>query len=215
MEHFSPSDLRPQLEAREALEQQLFDQAYAAVRSGQLEQAQMLMDALRSIRALLQSEKRAPQVEESRSLASVEASSARRPKADRRDGVAEVAGNYADQKHGGHPFFRRNGQELVKIGWSKSANGEYVHRAPRRSVDAIVSAVERLGTKRFQIKDLIGNLSPSDGEQPLGYQVYNVIAWLRAANLIESHGRDGYKSARRDLVQAASAAWDRLERTTR
>src|SRR4051812_46307346 len=43
-----------------------------------------------------------------------------------------------------YPRFHRRGDELVKIGWSKSDRKEYHHRAPKRALDALVARLKQI-----------------------------------------------------------------------
>jgi len=92
-----------------------------------------------------------------------------------------------------YPVFERDGDRLVKVGWSKKARDEYEHRAPRDAVQAfvrhLVSRVEPGST--FVMEDLLPVPDSSGGEVP-SYQVYMTLAWLRDQGAVEKKGRDGY-----------------------
>lgn len=96
----------------------------------------------------------------------------------------------------GYPRFERDGDRLVKVGWSKKARGEYEHRAPRA---AVLAFADQVGSKTakgemFAIEELLPVRSDA-GEQLPSYQVYLALAWLRQAGAIVKRGRDGYTRA--------------------
>jgi hypothetical protein len=91
-----------------------------------------------------------------------------------------------------YPKFLREGQSLVKIGWSKSDKKPYEHRAPKRVLDVLVAALLELGQggRRFTTDEL---LPLRDGKDDIpSYQAYLTLAWLRAEHLVRQHGRQGY-----------------------
>ncbi|MEX0775327.1 MAG: hypothetical protein WD042_06385 [Phycisphaeraceae bacterium] len=95
-----------------------------------------------------------------------------------------------------YPHFFRRGDELIKVGWSKSEGKEYHHRAPRRAVDALLAAITQAGARGhvFTSDDILP-LKPSpasDGTDTIpDYQAYVALAWLRDLSLVEQHGRKG------------------------
>ncbi|MBU4199865.1 MAG: hypothetical protein KKG09_07960 [Verrucomicrobia bacterium] len=95
---------------------------------------------------------------------------------------------------GGYPGFRRDGDNLVKIGWSKTSKTEYEHRAPKRIVEALLKAVVTAGQKgpMFTVEALLPLADASDGTEIPAYQVYLALAWLRTEGLVHQHGREGY-----------------------
>lgn len=94
----------------------------------------------------------------------------------------------------GYPKFRREGETLIKIGWSKNTKSEYEHRAPRRVVDALLKGVLTAGGagKVFTVENLLPLPDPTDATAIPGYQVYLVLAWFRTEGLLQQHGREGY-----------------------
>lgn len=92
-----------------------------------------------------------------------------------------------------YPRFERDGDKLVKVGWSKKAREEYEHRAPR---NAVLAVSQHLSEKTsFGGVFVVDNLIPvydSAGQELPSYQVYLSLAWLRQAGAIEKRGRDGY-----------------------
>jgi len=98
-----------------------------------------------------------------------------------------------------YPKFFREGNALLKLGWSRKSRSEYEHRASRDAVMAVadrvaeVASLNRTGTaSRFTVEDL-GDVRMAEADEPIsGCQVYLCIAWFRRAGLIIQHGRRGY-----------------------
>jgi hypothetical protein len=130
-----------------------------------------------------------------------------------------AAGKSRPRRKGGsvYPRFARNGNDLVKIGWSKREGGEYRHRAPRSAVDLLVRAIEKEGTSsgRFTTDGLFPVIDPSDGSELPGYQGYLVLRWLREIGLISTAGRSEYiVEAEGSLQDAVEQAWEALPKDT-
>lgn len=93
----------------------------------------------------------------------------------------------------GYPRFERDGDKLVKIGWSKKCREEYEHRASRGAVEAfaqyLTSNVQP--GKTFLVEDILPVSDGADGELP-SYQVYLTLAWLRDLGAVKKLGREGY-----------------------
>lgn len=111
-----------------------------------------------------------------------------------------------------YPKFLRRKDELVKVGWSKSEKCEYVHRAPRRVLEIVGIAVDRVG-RDAALFDVDALVTLEDvgrqGDIP-SYQTYLCLAWLRHENLIERHGRQGYTISVQDLASAIKERWQSL-----
>jgi len=113
-----------------------------------------------------------------------------------------------------YPRFMRRGDELVKIGWSKSDRTEYQHRAPRHAVDAVVTRINDLAA--------MGEAFPSEKISPLKdtqtggvfptYQIFVALGWLRKLGLVKQEGRKSGYTIRRDrsLVEEVALAWETL-----
>jgi len=91
-----------------------------------------------------------------------------------------------------YPRFERDGDKLVKVGWSKKHKDEYEHRASRETVIAVARHIaSRVKAGQvFEVESLLPVLDGSGGEVP-AYQVYLTLAWLRSAGAVEKKGRDG------------------------
>jgi hypothetical protein len=113
-------------------------------------------------------------------------------------------------KSGTYPQFVREGDNLVKIGWSKADKSEYQHKSPKAALDALVGSLEKIGAggKRFAMESVIPLMTSEDGSEIPPYQVYLCLAWLRRISAVTQHGRQGY-SLKRDkgLAAAAEEAW--------
>jgi hypothetical protein len=113
-----------------------------------------------------------------------------------------------------YPRFKREGETLVKIGWSKSDRATYEHRSPRDVLNRLVAAVKRVAVRdeRFTTEDIMP-LHDDQGAELPSYQSYLCLAWLVVADVLEKHGRQGYtvRSAG-DLDAAVESAWQQLPR---
>lgn len=103
------------------------------------------------------------------------------------------SGHSTRAKASKYPLFLRDDSRLIKVGWSKKKNDEYMHRVPEGVVLAFAKHLERsVGVgSLFEIESLFPVLTAS-GEEVPGYQIYVIVAWLREAGVIERKGRDGY-----------------------
>ena len=119
----------------------------------------------------------------------------------------------ATKKHlkDAYPKFFRDGQTLVKVGWSKSEGAEYEHKCPKRAVDVLVGECARVGGpgKRFVMDTLLPLSDPDSKAEIPGYQAYVALAFLRHASLIDQHGRSGYSIPKpKSLLADTASAWD-------
>jgi len=113
----------------------------------------------------------------------------------------------------GYPRFRRDGEYLVKVGWSKKSRQEYEHRADFKVVRAVAEDLEdRLsGGRAVSVDELLPLVAGEDGEHIPSYQLYLVIAWLRSECLLNRIGRKGYTGATPNgLVAQAEQHWKTL-----
>jgi hypothetical protein len=116
-------------------------------------------------------------------------------------------------KNNGYPHFLRQGDQLVKIGWSKSSKSEYQHKAPRRAVTLFASATMGVckGGAMFSAQDLAPLIDPEDKSEVPDYQVYLALGWLRHNGLVKQHGRQGYTVANPDLfLSLIDEKWESL-----
>ena len=92
-----------------------------------------------------------------------------------------------------YPKFERDGEKLVKIGWSKKEKKIYEHRAPK---EAVICFHKQLTNKKdpnttFTMDEILPVPDTNGGEVP-SYQAYLALAWLRDCGLVRRKGRDGY-----------------------
>jgi len=98
------------------------------------------------------------------------------------------------RRAGEYPKFCRDGDALVKIGWSKGQKSEYEHKAPLAVLTDVVAALSSAAARknRFAMETIIPLKSCRDGGEIPSYQVYLCLAWLRSEDLVIQHGRQGY-----------------------
>ncbi|HEX8520908.1 MAG TPA: hypothetical protein VF669_01545 [Tepidisphaeraceae bacterium] len=111
-----------------------------------------------------------------------------------------------------YPHFCRDGESLVKIGWSKKSRAPYEHKAPKAALVALTSALGEAGKgrRRFVVEDLLPLKSENGTEIP-DYQAYVCLAWVRAAGLVQQHGRKGYTLSSRDnFATGIEHLWEKL-----
>jgi len=121
----------------------------------------------------------------------------------------------AKRKASPYPKFFREGDALLKLGWSRKARAEYEHRAPREAVLVVAERVAEVASRqdRFAVEDL-GDVRVAPGDEPIsGCQVYLCIAWFRRAGLVVQHGRRGYSLpvAPAKFSARVESAWSELE----
>jgi len=112
-----------------------------------------------------------------------------------------------------YPRFVREGDNLVKIGWSKAEKSEYEHKSPKRVLSVLLPALGSVGGngKRFTMDRLLPLVDKNDGAELPDYQAYLCLAWVRTVGLVKQHGRQGYSLGKNgNLVQAAEALWQQL-----
>ena len=129
-----------------------------------------------------------------------------------RKAVGERSGNSAGSTtRKKYPTFARDGKQLVKTGWSKKTRKEYKHRVTESAVSAVVSALRDFGATEFSMDEL-NPVQNEDGTVLPSYQVYLVVAWLRACGAITKTGRGGYSPLPDRIdVGAMNERWSALE----
>jgi hypothetical protein len=112
-----------------------------------------------------------------------------------------------------YPKFLREGETLVKVGWSKRERKTYEHKAPRSVLQALVEALTRAGSggERFTTENLFPLRDPADRSEIPDYQAYLTLAWLRGNGLLVQHGRQGYSLPEAtDLTREIDQLWNSL-----
>ena len=96
--------------------------------------------------------------------------------------------------HKAYPRFARDGDKLIKIGWSKRTKKEYTHKAPRAAIEAFFTHLRKhtQDERLFTIDDVTPVPDPENNGDLPAYQVYMAIAWLRSLDVLFKHGRNGY-----------------------
>lgn len=91
------------------------------------------------------------------------------------------------------PRFERDGDKLVKIGWSKRDERVYEHRAPREIVFLVTTAISTKGRpKAIFTMDQVLPVNDNAGNEVPSYQAYLALAWLRSIGVVQRRGKDGY-----------------------
>lgn len=112
-----------------------------------------------------------------------------------------------------YPQFRREGDELVKIAWSKSNNSEYEHRSPATTLHILTAELAKryFAGQRFSMQDVLPLRDPATAQEIPDYQVYLCLAWLRKQGLIKKHGRSGYSIVESGpFLDAVKENWKKL-----
>ena len=114
-----------------------------------------------------------------------------------------------------YPKFFREGNALLKLGWSRKSRSEYEHRASREAVLAVAERVAEVASTetRFPVEDL-SDVRIAHGEEPIsGCQIYLCVAWFRKTGLIVQHGRRGYTLpiTPAKFPARVESAWDELQ----
>lgn len=111
----------------------------------------------------------------------------------------------------GYPRFHREGDVLVKIGWSKSDRRPYEHRSPFAVVEQLVAEIIKVGKggARFTTEQLLP-LKGTDGVEWPSYQVYLCLAWLVFEGLLDRYGRQGYTVKATNFPEAVHSKWNSL-----
>jgi hypothetical protein len=114
-----------------------------------------------------------------------------------------------------YPQFMRDGDNLIKIGWSKKEKAQYEHKSPKSVLAQLVESLLAAGRDghRVTMEDVLPLREAGDGTEIPSYQSYLCIAWLRSEELIEQHGRQGYSLPQPEgLAAAVEGSWERLAR---
>ncbi len=112
---------------------------------------------------------------------------------------------------GQYPRFVHEGDNLVKIGWSKSGRAEYEHKSPKRLLDLLCGALTGARGKRITMDKVLPLKDPANGSAFPDYQSYVCLAWLRSSGLVIQHGRQGYSLPKGiELEKSVGALWANL-----
>jgi len=112
-----------------------------------------------------------------------------------------------------YPQFLREGEQLIKIGWSKKEKKQYEHKAPKPVLDLLTVSLLNAGQegRRFTTEDILPLQEGGDGGEVPSYQAYLCLAWIKSEGLIEQHGRQGYSLTKPEALSASiQETWGRL-----
>lgn len=107
--------------------------------------------------------------------------------------TARTSRSKAKRSKSVYPIFKRGGDNLIKLAWSKSSKSEYQHQAPKAVVFALLEKMQQSSAGDALITmDNMLPLSTDDQAEVPAYQSYACLAWLRSIGVVEQHGRQGY-----------------------
>lgn len=93
-----------------------------------------------------------------------------------------------------YPFFERDGDRLIKVGWSSKARSTYEHRVSEALVRDVCKAFGSRPKSRKPLRiESVLPLHDSAGTEIPTYQVYLVLKWLQHLGVAERRGKDGYR----------------------
>jgi hypothetical protein len=114
-------------------------------------------------------------------------------------------------KLGQYPRFVREGDNLVKIGWSKSQRAEYEHKSPKRLLAVLCESLTSANGKRIMMNKVLPLKDPVTGAAFPDYQSYVCLAWLKSGGLVTQHGRQGYSLPKGiELAKSVETLWANL-----
>jgi hypothetical protein len=124
--------------------------------------------------------------------------------------------NRTKAARGEFPKFLRDGEELLKIGWSKREKKVYRHKAPKRVVVLVSESLQQAAQdgERFVMDQILPIRDRETDSDVPSYQAYLSLAWLRKEKLIVQHGRQGYSlRPETDLPNAVEERWNVLPKS--
>jgi hypothetical protein len=111
-----------------------------------------------------------------------------------------------------YPLFFRQGDQLVRIAWSKSQKKEYQHKAACGLLKILAKSMAEKGAdgRVFATEHFLPIYDAQNNEIP-NYQSYIGISLFKQMGLIDQHGRQGYSIPRlADFKDAVDAVWKKL-----
>lgn len=105
-------------------------------------------------------------------------------------------------RKGSYPKFLRDGETIIKLGWSKTAKAEYEHKSPKTVLIHLVATLAKLPAtkKRFAMDAVLPLRDAGTGSDIPAYQAYLCLAWLRTIGIVTQHGRQGYSLTKKNAV---------------
>jgi hypothetical protein len=114
--------------------------------------------------------------------------------------------------HKAYPQFYRQGEELIRLAWSRREKKEYRHKTPHWALRALIKAIAARGAEGrvFSTDEFLPIQDGAEGVVP-NYQAYVGISLLKQTGLIDQHGRQGYSIPRpAQFVDGVEAVWKKL-----
>lgn len=110
------------------------------------------------------------------------------------------------------PRFEREGDKLIKVGWSKRDDRVYEHRAPQQVVFLVASTIgSKVHRKGVFTMDRVLPLTDKAGTEIPSYQAYVALAWLRSIGTVKRLGKEGYRLVDGALdLSALQRSWDAI-----
>jgi hypothetical protein len=114
---------------------------------------------------------------------------------------------------GSYPRFFRQGDQLVRVAWSRKEKKEYRHKTSYSTLKALVTALSEKGAdgRVFSTDEVLPVYDSTDGSKMPDYQAYVVISLLKQTGLIDLHGRQGYSIPRTaQFRENVEGVWKKL-----
>jgi hypothetical protein len=111
-----------------------------------------------------------------------------------------------------YPQFFRQGDQLIRLAWSKREKKEYRHKAPYSTLKVLAKSMAEKGAdgRVFATDQFLPIRDTGNGEVP-NYQAYVGISLFKQTGLIDQHGRQGYSIPRlTEFKDAVEAVWKKL-----
>ncbi len=111
-----------------------------------------------------------------------------------------------------YPLFFRQGDQVVRIAWSKREKKEYRHKAAYTVLKVLAKSMAEKGSdgRVFATEQFLPVRDAQNSEVP-NYQAYVGISLFKQTGLIDQHGRQGYSIPRlADFKDAVEAVWKKL-----
>lgn len=110
------------------------------------------------------------------------------------------------------PRFEREGDKLIKVGWSKRDDRIYEHRAPQQVVFLVANAMaSKARRKGVFTMDRVLPLTDDSGNEIPSYQAYVSLAWLRSIGTVKRLGKEGYMLVSGALdMSALQRSWEAI-----
>lgn len=128
--------------------------------------------------------------------------------------LAKVASSAKPKRRvrkGEYPKFHVENGYLVKVGWSKKAKEEYVHKLPRETYDALLEIISRRASEspeQFTAEEILQACEQLPESVP-NYHVYLALGFLQDNGILKKHGRRGY-TAQQEIKESGRAAFGKL-----